>query len=93
MSGHPFLQPLDPSRGELLSDADPRETGVVELGDDSMVHVPATGSLADVLMSHVPLTTAKTSSSLATRDQQAYGSFGAAQEGPKELTRVRKTTR
>ena len=89
MSGHPFLQPVDPAIGEVMSDSDPRETGVVEFGDGSLQHIPAPGSVADVLMSRVPLTTAKTSGTAATRDAQAWNSYGAAAEGPKELRRVR----
>lgn len=86
---HPWLADIQQT---VRSDANPRETGVVELADGSMQHVPAPGSLVDQLgLDHVPLTTARTSGSAATRDAQAYGSFGAAQEGPHELTQVRNT--
>jgi hypothetical protein len=84
---HPWLADLDQT---VRSDASPRETGVVELADGSLQHVPAPGSLPDQLgLDHQALTTARTSGSAATRDAQAYNSYGAAHEGPKELTRVR----
>lgn len=89
---HPWLADLESTGRSDAGRASPRETGVVEMGDGSLQHVPAPGSLADQLgLDHVPLTTARTSGSAATRDQQAYGSFGAAPEGPKELRRVRKS--
>jgi hypothetical protein len=81
---HPWLE--DPDKTGALD----RQTGVIAMGDGTMMHVPAPGSLIDQLgLDHVPLTTARSSGSAATRDQQAYGSYGAAPEGPKELTRVR----
>ncbi len=82
-----FLQPLNPSRAELLSDASPATTGTVTMGDGSVQHIPAPGSLADQLGIRTPLTRARTSGTAATRDAEAYDSFGAAHEGPKELTR------
>lgn len=86
MARHPFLDPVNPSRGELLSDADPQTNGIVEMADGSLLHFPSGNRRP------IPLTTARTSGTAATRDAQAYDSYGAAPEGPKELTRVRKTT-
>jgi hypothetical protein len=87
---HPWLADVGQSRGELLSDRDPRSTGVVAMGDGSMVHVPPVGSVPEQLGLARHLTTARSSGTAATRDAQAYGSFGAAHEGPHELTKVRK---
>jgi hypothetical protein len=90
MTAHPWLEDIQQDRGELLSDSDPRQHGVVELGDGSVHHVPAAGSLAEQLgLRHIQLTTARSSGSLATRNAQAYGSYGAAPEGPRERTKVR----
>jgi hypothetical protein len=84
---HPWLEDINQT---VRSDSDPRETGVVELADGSMQHVPAPGSLVDQLgLDHQALTTARTSGTAATRDAQAYNSYGAAHEGPHELTKVR----
>lgn len=87
---HPFLQPVDPDFGEVMSDARPATTGTVVMGDQSVQHIPAPGSIADQLnVGPIPLTTAQSSGTAATRDAQAYGSYGAAPEGPHELTEVR----
>lgn len=89
MSTRHFLDPINPSRGELPSDADPIQTGTVVMGSGDVHHIPAPGSLAEqVIGSRIPLTTARTSGAAATRDAQAYDSFGAAPEGPRESTHI-----
>jgi hypothetical protein len=88
--GHPWLQPVNPDQGEMRSDADLATTGVVEMGSGQMMHIPAPGSLASQMnLGPMPLTTATTSGTAATRDAQAYNSYGAAPEGPHKLTEVR----
>jgi hypothetical protein len=87
---HPWLADVEESRSTRPSDADPRSTGVVELGSGALHLVPAPGSLAEsVVGDHIPLTTARSSGTAATRNAQAYGEFGAAHEGPHEVTKVR----
>ena len=77
------------SVGEAMSDADPVQQQVVALGNGVLAHYPPAGSMADQLgLPRVPLTTATSSGTAATRDAQAYGSFGAAPEGPAEQTHV-----
>jgi hypothetical protein len=77
------------SWAEDRSDADHPTTGVLQAPDGSMHHVVAEGSVADQLgFDVVPLTRARNSANAATRNQAAYGSYGAAKEGPHERAKV-----
>lgn len=85
---HPFLRPVNADAAELMSDAAEPQTGTVIMGNGDVHHIPAPGSLADqVIGNRIPITSARSSGTAATRDAQAYGSFGAAHEGPKELVK------
>jgi hypothetical protein len=86
---HPWLKPVDSDWTQKASDAQPRTTGVVEMADGSLQHVPAPGSLVHQMgMDHMLLTTARSSGTAATRDAAAYGSYSAAREGPHERTKL-----
>ncbi len=81
---HPFLDPVNPDRGERMAAdlggaADPPKQGIVLMGNGDMVHVPPPGSIPHQLM-----TQTRTEGTAATRDAQAYNSYGAANEGPHE---------
>jgi hypothetical protein len=80
-------QPWDWAEG--MSDANPADQGVYTMGDGSLHAYPPAGSVSQQLgISHVPLTHATSEGTAATRNAQAYGSYGAAPEGPVEVTRV-----
>ena len=85
MSAHPYLQPLRPSIGQLLSDANPAKAGAVELGDGSVQFI-APGSLPDRLGIKTELlhpTTARSEGSASRSNARNFYEFGAANEpGP-----------
>jgi hypothetical protein len=56
-------------------------------GTTSLVPITAAPEGAEPVP-RMTITKARSSSGLATRDAQAYGAYGAAPEGPHELTRI-----
>jgi hypothetical protein len=82
-----YLDPVNPTIAEQLSDADPPTTGVVTMADGKPYLVPPPGSIAEYFAQRAKPTKARSEGTAATRDAQAYDSFGAAPEGPKELTK------
>lgn len=46
-SARHYLDPVNPTIGEQLSDADPPTTGVVTMADGKVYHVPPPGSFAE----------------------------------------------
>lgn len=79
MSTRHFLDPVRPTRGELLSDADPATSGIIEMADGSLRHYVVPGSLHDQLGNEqVPLSSAHSEGSAASADQRNWGSRGAS---------------
>jgi hypothetical protein len=65
--------------GEAVSDALPAAQQLVEMESGELHHYVPPGSLHDQLgVAHVPITSARSSGSAATHDQQNWGSRGAA---------------
>lgn len=67
--------------GEALSDAQPAEHQIVEMGDGSLQHYVAPGTLNDQLgSSRVPLTTARSEGTAASADARNWNSRGSENE-------------
>jgi len=63
---HPFLDPVDASWAQKVSDVDPPLQGVIALGSGDLVHVPPPGSIPHQLLSR-----GRTEGTEATRAVQA----------------------
>ena len=83
MRGHPFLQPVQPTAAESISDADPIRAGAIQMSDGTVRYI-APGSLPDQLglrtELHVPLTKAKSETTASHSNIRNFGSYGAGNE-------------
>lgn len=72
-------QPFDWS--EAVSDASPVEQELILMGDQSLHHYVAPGTVSHALgYEHVPLTHARSEGSASASNSRNFGSFGAANE-------------
>lgn len=67
---HPWLEPVNPDRGERLSDADPAGQAIVTTADGRAWHVPPVGSIPH------QLSRARSEGTASTRDIQAAHEAG-----------------
>ena len=78
---NPALRQAPYEAAEILSDADSVRSGIVELGDSSMVSYSPPGSVvAHSRVMHAPLPTGRSEGSEADSNSRQYASFGASNQ-------------